>query len=413
MLRGALPGDRTLIRLGHGSRVIGRASDCDSELAFSEISRRHAEITHEGSVPVLRDLDSTNGVYIDGHRIRCCALRQGSMVRLGAWLGVVEALAATELACWCEEIAPGLIGGVELHRTLAPLRGVAHSDLPIVLVGATGTGKERFAAAIHHFSQRPGPLHAVNCAALPSALAESELFGHERGAFTGAEQRTLGHLRAADGGTLFLDELQDLSLSLQAKVLRAIELRQVTPLGDTRSFGFDARIVVASQWPLEELVASGQFREDLAMRLSGLTIEIPPLRQRRADIPSLYAHFLEEHSSGVVPTVSTQLYERLCVQHWPGNVRQLELLARRMLALRGCTSLSVNELPEQYALPNQIPDAEPIFESRDEGDYHALTLALARTGGNLKSAAQLANISRARAYRLLAKRSTGGEGTPE
>ena len=202
-------------------------------------------------------MDSTNGVHLDGNRIRRCALRNGSLVRLGAWLGAVEALATGESELWCEDLAPGLLGGVGLNRVLSPLCAVAQSDLPIVLVGATGTGKERFAAAVHHFSQRSGPLHSVNCAALPAALAESELFGHERGSFTGAELKTRGHFRAAEGGTLFLDELQELSSSLQAKLLRAVEMKQVTPLGDTRSFGFDARIVVASQQPLNELVASG------------------------------------------------------------------------------------------------------------------------------------------------------------
>jgi DNA-binding NtrC family response regulator len=409
VLRGILPGDRTLFRFGPGSHVLGRAPDCEFQLVFSEVSRRHAQVSHEGSAIVLRDLGSTNGAYVDGNRIHCSALRDGSLVRLGAWLGVVEALTADEVSLWCDEVAPGLLGGAVLSRALSKLCAVAQSDLPIVLIGATGTGKERFAAAVHRFSLRPGPLHAVNCAALPAALAESELFGHERGAFTGAELKTRGHFRAADGGTLFLDELQELSLGLQAKVLRAVEQKQVTPLGDTRSFGFDARLVVASQRPLHDLVADGRFREDLAMRLNGLTVELPRLQQRRADIPSLFAHFLREHSSGAVPTVSSQFYERLCLHDWPGNVRQVELLARQMLALRP-NSLSVSELPDQFVIrPSIDDDAKPAFESRDEEDRHALKVALVQTDGNVKSAAQLANISRARAYRLLAKRSTDAE----
>jgi two-component system response regulator GlrR len=300
-----------------------------------------------------------------------------------------------------------MIGGSRLQRELAPLRAVARSDLPVVLVGATGTGKERFASAIHHWSERTGPLHAVNCAALPVALAESELFGHERGAFTGADLKTRGHFRAADGGTLFLDELQELPSSLQAKVLRAVELKHVTPLGDSRSVAYDSRIVVASQRPLSELVAEGRFRADLAMRLSGITIAISRLEQRRVDVPSLFDHFLREHASGSIPVTTGKFFERLCLHTWPGNIRELELLARRMLALHAHKTLSLSELPDEFSPVIDQDDPTRLgFQSRDEEDLHVLNAALARTGGNVKRAAELANLSRARAYRLLGKRPT-------
>jgi DNA-binding NtrC family response regulator len=285
--------------------------------------------------------------------------------------------------------------------------------LPVVLFGETGTGKERFAAALHYFSQRTGPLHAVNCAALPESLAESELFGHERGAFTGAELKTRGHFRAAEGGTLFLDELQELSAPLQSKVLRAVELKQVTPLGESRSFAYDARIVVASQRPLSDLVAAGQLRQDLAMRLSGLTVSIPSLAKRRSDIPTLFAHFLRENASGPAPSVSGKFYERLCLHGWPGNIRELELLARRMLALHGKNPLSLNELPENFMASNGEEPAAFGFETRDEEDRHRLQTALKQTGGNLKKAAELVNLSRARAYRVLGKQPAPDQGEGE
>lgn len=410
-LSGALPGDRTRVSLGPGAVVLGRGADCDCPLDYGEVSRRHAELAHEGPVPVLRDLGSTNGSYLDGRRVGSAALREGSVVRLGTWLAVVEALAPDELSSRFAELAPGMMGNARLVRTLAPVRAAATSSLPVVLSGETGTGKERFAAAIHHMSRRSGVLHAINCAALPAGLAESELFGHERGAFTGAEHKTRGHFRAAEGGTLFLDELQELPLRMQAKVLRAIELKQITPLGDSRAVSFDARIVVACQRPLMELVAEGRFREDLAMRVSGLTVSIPPLRERRAEIPSLFEHFLREHASGVFPSPTAKFYERLCLYSWPGNVRELELMARRMLALHGQTTLTELELPEQFALSSE--NDLPTAQTRDEADRRLLNDALKRTGGNMKQAAGLANVSRARAYRLFGKRADAGGNASE
>jgi DNA-binding NtrC family response regulator len=184
----------------------------------------------------------------------------------------------------------------------------------------------------------------------------------------------------------------------------------VTPLGDSRSFSYDARIVVASQRPLSELVTAGRLRADLAMRFGGLTVAIPSLAQRRADIPTLFAHFLRENASGCVPSVSSKFYERLCVYEWPGNIRELELLARRMLALHGQSSLSVNELPETLAAPSPSYGQELSFETRDEEDLHRLQTALKQTGGNLKKAAALVSLSRARAYRLLGKQPSAEEG---
>lgn len=410
VLSGVLPGDSTRVRLGSSRVLLGRDSSCDVHLDFSEVSRRHAELRFDGSALVIHDLGSTNGTYVDGRRVQTTAIRLGSLIRVGAWLGIVEGLSEGELSLQRGALSPGLIGGVLLNRALGALKAVAPSALPVVLVGATGTGKERFASALHRFSGRGGPFHAVNCAALPSALAESELFGHEKGAFTGAEAKTRGHFRAADNGTLLLDEVQELPLNLQAKILRAVELKEVTPLGESRTFSFDARIVVATQRPLLELVAAGRFRDDLAMRLSGLTVSIPALAQRRADIPTLFHHFLIEHSSGQCPSVSTKVYERLCLHDWPGNVRELELMARRMLTLHSAHTFTVDDLPPGFgALPEIEREASLTFVSRDDEDRHNLDIAMRETGGNVKRAAELARLSRARAYRLLGKRTTDNE----
>ena len=177
-----------------------------------------------------------------------------------------------------EEIGPGLWGGGALQAALAPLRQAAASDLPIVLEGETGCGKEVVTRTLHRWSGRSGPLVAVNCAALPEGLAEGELFGYRRGAFTGAERASVGYFRGADAGTLLLDEVSDLPLVLQAKLLRVLEERAVQPLGETRPVPIDVRVVVAGQQPLMEVMRAGRFRADLLARLDGLTVRLPPLR---------------------------------------------------------------------------------------------------------------------------------------
>jgi transcriptional regulator with PAS, ATPase and Fis domain len=299
-----------------------------------------------------------------------------------------------------------LFGGPEIAELLAPLKRAATSTLPVLLLGDTGTGKERLARATHHFSGRKGPFLAVNCAALPEQLAEAELFGYRRGAFTGAERASPGYFRAAHGGTLFLDEMPELSLALQAKLLRVLEDGQVMSLGESAAFGVDVRIVSASQQPLRELVASGRLRQDLAARVNGLEVRIPPLVARRADVPQLFAQFLKQQSGGRPPAVEARLIEALCLHDWPENVRELELLTRRLLAVHGHEpTLRRQFLPAELAALNEDvgagkrPSAPP--QNRREHDLSRLKRELESNGGNVKAASEALGISRQRAYRLL------------
>jgi transcriptional regulator with PAS, ATPase and Fis domain len=290
---------------------------------------------------------------------------------------------------------------------LETVKKVAATSLPVVLEGQTGTGKEMVARVIHSLSGRAGPLQAVNCGALPPALAEAELFGHRKGAFTGAEQSGLGHVRAAHGGTLFLDELCDLAPAVQAKLLRVLQEREVTPLGETRALPVDLRIVAASLIPLATLVESGRLREDLAARLSGVVIALPPLRQRRADVPALLDHFLRVHSGGRPPALDGKLLEQMLLAQWPGNIRELELVTRRMLAFGNNEPvLRRSLLPPAFAAatpstaaPTTKPTRRPT-EARED-DLERLRERYAEHG-NLTRAAGEAGISRQRAYRLLA-----------
>jgi transcriptional regulator with AAA-type ATPase domain len=390
---------------------LGRGAEAPGRLDFPGVSRQHAELVRQGPLFVVRDLGSTNGTFLNGQRVESAALSEGDVLRLGDAVGVAIRLRDDLGPPSTTEAVEGVLFGPGLSGVLEMVRRLAADSLPVVLEGATGVGKEGAARALHELSGRRGPLHAVNCGALPAALAEAELFGHRKGAFTGAEQAGLGHIRAADGGTLFLDELYDLAPPLQTKLLRVLQEKVVTPLGETRPIPVDVRVVAASLVPLTELVANGRLREDLAARLAGMSIVVPPLAQRRADIPILLAHFLRQHSGGRPPGVDGRLLEHLLLQPWPGNVRELELMARRLLALRAQEpvlrrSMLGDARPAAILAPEPLPVRR---RSRKEAkpDLQRLRERFA-VHGNMTRAAQEAGFSRQRAYRLLQGASAKG-----
>jgi DNA-binding NtrC family response regulator len=393
---------------------IGRGPQCHIRLEHASVSREHTELYRQGPIFALRDLGSTNGTYVNGIRTEHAVLTEGTVIRVGDCIGIVGALQRGSDPTRFGELAPGLLGGSTLGAELATLQASAQSDVPVVIVGETGTGKERIARAVHHLSGRRGSFHALNCSALPPTLAEAELFGHERGAFTGADRARDGHLRAAHTGTLFLDEIADLPLPIQAKLLRAVEEREVTPVGSTQAVHFDARIVVAAQEPLERYVERKTFRADLYARLAGFRFEAPPLRHRRDEIPGLFFAFLEKHGQPPLPSVAPRLLERLCVHDWPGNVRELELCARKLVALgREAEPLSADMLSR--LLGDSVPAPPPPVSGvsggardRNDHDLARLKAALATHQRNLTAAAASIGISRRRAYRLLeASRGSG------
>jgi DNA-binding NtrC family response regulator len=327
------------------------------------------------------------------------------VLRLGDAVGVVTRRRDDLGPPRVDEPIPGVLFGPALNALLGQIRKLAAGDLPIVIEGPTGAGKEGVARTLHELSERAGGLQAVNCGALPPGLAEAELFGHRKGAFTGAEKDTLGHDRAAHGGTLFLDELYDLAPSVQAKLLRVLQEKQVQPLGETRPVPVDVRVVAASLVPLQELVETGRLREDLAARLAGVSLVVPPLADRREDISPLFLHFLSRHSGGRPPALDSKLLEHLILRPWRGNVRELELLTRRLLALHGHEPLLrrnmvEDALPSASPGPSSSPSARRRSGDDDAEDLQKLAAAFA-THGNLSRAAQEAGISRQRAYRLL------------
>jgi transcriptional regulator with GAF, ATPase, and Fis domain len=388
-----------------GERIIGRDDGCEVRLSGSDVSRRHASLGRKDGHIVITDLESRNGVRVNGRLSPSALLGQGDVLRLGGFIGVIT----TSLGDF-GEIAPGLLGGPALRAALAPLEKAATSDLPIVLEGETGTGKEVATRSLHGWSGRPGPLVAVNCASLPEGLAEAELFGYRRGAFTGADRASPGFFRSADGGTLLLDEVSDLPMPVQAKLLRVLEQREVQPLGETRAVPVDVRVVVAGQGSLGEAVSEGRFRADLLARLDGVTVRLPPLRQRREDVLPLFSHFLREQTDGRAPAVEADFVERLLVHDWPFNVRELVLLVRRLLVLHGEEStLLASHLPERMGDPDAAsagssprkPVPPASASAAEPVELPALIVALRAAGGNVARASAMLGITRQRAYRLM------------
>jgi DNA-binding NtrC family response regulator len=383
--------------------IVGRDETCSVRLPDPDVSRRHLRLHRQGHDTLLTDLGSRNGTRVNGCPTQTKRLALGDVVRVGGCVALV-----TDHPGLATEIAPGLIAGPMLRAELDGVMRAAESDLPVILEGETGTGKEVVARAIHTWSKRTGPFAAVNCAALSEALAEGELFGYRRGAFTGAERASPGLFRAAQGGTLLLDEVADLPLAIQAKLLRVLEQREVQPLGEVKPVAVDARIVVATQEPLREVVARRQFRPDLLARLDGITVRLPPLRQRAGDVPALFARVFAAESAGAAPALEADFVELLCLHDWPFNVREVVLLARRLRVLcSGQTSLRARDLPA-----GMVPEALAVAAPATSGDgvahddtspdlLPALISALRTSRGNVAQAAAVLGISRQRAYRLM------------
>jgi transcriptional regulator of acetoin/glycerol metabolism len=393
-----------------GVLTLGRDPACGVVLTGQEVSRRHAELRREGPLWIVRDLGSRNGLFVRGARRKEAPVGPGDTLRLGEWLGVLTAIHASaerapsgKVFDW---IGGGLRGGPTLRAALAPALRGAGSDLPVLVEGETGTGKELVARLVHEASGRAGPFLALNCAALPASIAEGELFGVAKGAFTGADRPRAGHFRTAHGGTLFLDEIADLPAELQAKLLRAIEQREVLPIGESAPVPIDVRIVAASQTPLEPLVERGRFRADLFARLDGLRVRLPPLRARVEEVPSLFVALLQEHTGGRAPRAGIDVMERLCLHGWPLNVRELVMLTRKLLATRGDAGpIDVHELPLGPGADAPRAAAEPQAAAPDDqvppAELARLEEALRASKGNVAVAAARLGISRPKAYRLM------------
>lgn len=285
---------------------------------------------------------------------------------------------------------------------LRSARMVAATDVTVLIVGETGTGKEVLANGLQQHSPRAGKAFiTLNCAALPEAIAESELFGHRKGAFTGAVANQLGRLQAADGGTLFLDEVDSLPLPLQAKLLRFLETGEIQPVGDTHTQNVNVRIIAATNANLNEKIARGEFRKDLYYRLNVVPLDIPPLRERMGDVQLLLNHFMQRFASdhNLPPTTfGKSAVQRLYAYPWPGNVRELRNVCERLCILLAGKVIEENNLPPEIG--NRVLSQKPVIALPENGielekvEVDLIQQALTRTNGNRSRSARLLGISR-------------------
>lgn len=345
------------ISLSRDKLVIGREPPSNVLLPVTAVSRVHAELTWNGTGFEIRDLNSKNGVLVNGQRVGLDRLEAYDEIRIGDAIFKFVEQGAEEYGRYRIDgsMLPGatryashpsrILGGYQMDRIVADVERIARSELNVVLLGPSGTGKEVIANELHRLSARTGPFVALNCAAIPANLLESELFGFKRGAFSGADRDKPGLIRTAHGGTLLLDEIGDMPLEAQAKLLRVIQSKEVMPLGATQPERVDARFVCATHRDLRRLLEEGRFREDLFARLNEYQVRLPPLHERKEDIYALMRAFQLRHG-GAQLTASVPFMVALLHHDWPQNVRELEGAIKRSIALCQGTELDVDQLPD-------------------------------------------------------------------
>lgn len=355
--------------------VVGRDAACDVVLRDEAVSRRHATFKRVGEAWHIVDHGTRNGTLVDGARVTSAIVRQRSRIRLGDVIATfVQADAEAYAPYALDGLVRGaptddlgdLVGGLQIRTLAGEVARVAPTDLTCMVYGETGTGKERVARALHRLSGRDA-LQIINCAAIPTALFESELFGHKRGAFSGADRDKPGLVHAAQHGTLFLDEIGELPLEVQAKLLRFVETGEVLPLGATRAEIVATRIVTATHRDLSERVASGHFREDLLARLNEHSFVIPPLRERKEDIFMLASSFLRRYAKRPL-RLSFDIMDALLAYDWPLNVRELESAIKRAAALCETDTLTRSSLPAHVLAAAHGRPREEVIE--EEAPFH-------------------------------------------
>ncbi len=422
-------------RVPEGCAVtVGRAPDCDLQIDVPSMSRKHFVI-REGPPAFLEDLESRNGVKVNGTAVPAMSstpIEIGNLIEAGGVFFMlrnqgpgalpksrVERVSQDDTVLRADPLREVIVADAAMARLHGLVDQVARSDISVLVIGETGVGKEVISAAIHQRSPRAGkPFVKLNCAALPEPLLESELFGHERGAFTGAAQTKPGLIEAAHGGTLFLDEIGEMPPATQSKLLRVFEGGEIQRVGSLRPRTVDVRLIAATNRNLPALLAKGAFRRDLYFRLNGITIPIPPLRERSSEIPALAAFFLEraaKRAGRTPPKLGPDVLTMLASHSWPGNIRELKNAMDRAVTLCQEGTLrpehvsleSAVSVLEETAVPatstrnTPLPTEPPALQQTgrlirtDPATEKTLLMdALERTGGNQSKASTILGISR-------------------
>lgn len=421
---------------------IGADPLCDIVLTDPTVSRTHAEVRRRGENYELVDLQSTNGTFIDGISVGRVEITPGSTFQVGR--------TQIRFASQKEQVAievtdrtryGNIVGqSAALREIFSIMDRVAPSDLSVVIEGETGTGKELIAQAIHEQSARKSkPFVVFDCSAFPATLLESELFGHEKGAFSGAMNRHRGVFERADGGTIFFDELGEMDIEFQAKFLRVLETGEVRRVGGEKTFNVDVRVVAATNRNLEELVEEKMFRRDLFYRLAKVRFNLPALRDRREDVPVLAEHFLEMmQNDGARRAIMTDDAMRtLQAYAWPGNIRQLKNVIEKAVAMCAGSTITSEYLAGELGMQDVRPGSRaasslppsssgsanhavvmtPLYEESgdlvdfrdakeaiiDDFERQYLEKLLEKNRGNISAAAREASVDRRHLYRLLKK----------
>jgi DNA-binding NtrC family response regulator len=394
---------------------IGKAPDNDVVIDHPTVSRNHLTVRKQGEQFLVQDLGSTNGTFIDDAEIKEGYLKPGSILEVGdVQLRLHSQFLSIEVVPAPEFRLGDLVGkSVPMRQLFSLLRRVSPTDSTLLLVGETGSGKGAASKTIHTLSQRAsGPFVVFDCAAVSENLIESELFGHEKGAFTGAVAQRVGCLERANGGTLFLDEIDDLPLDLQPKLLRALEDREFRRLGQSgKAHKFDCRVIAASKRDLWIETQEGRFREDLYFRLSVFTLSLPSLRERKEDIPLL----ADAMAPGLWSRLKEAQHEQFMAHTWPGNVRELRNAVERLKHVADIPELAATSFLREYSGPASNVQTESIpvdfslkfKEAKEEltraFEREYLSRVLAKAQGNIAKAARDCGVDRKHLYSLLYK----------
>jgi transcriptional regulator with AAA-type ATPase domain len=374
--------DARRLRVGERPLRIGSAAHNELVLRDPTVSAEHCRLEIAGSSLMVRDLASTNGTFVQGLRVDRARLSAGARLRVGR----------TDLQLVADEPPParGLVAAsIAMQELVAEARRFAQLPWPVLLLGPSGVGKEELAGLVHREGTRPkGPFVALNAGGLPRELVESELFGHERGAYTGAHAQRRGVFEQAHGGTLFLDEIGELPMSLQSRLLRVLETWTIRRVGGESELPVDVRLVCATHRDLAQMVQAGSFRQDLYYRLANLVLQVPPLAERAEDIVALARHFVRVLARELGGRkLSSAAEARLLLHPWPGNVRELRNVLCAAAALGAGPQLDVQDIERALArVSGPLAAAAP--------DPEAMQRAVARYGGNLSAASRALNVPR-------------------